>query len=265
MKTILSIISIFCVFISHAQTVTPTVINSAGGTGTFTIGAKNYELYYSIGEPCMTTLANSDSTIIITQGFLQPFGANYSVALTHNTCSDKNDGSITVISNFYDKSSTGSTFKYFWTPTSVCPSEDCQTVKNLAPGSYSVSVVRYINISGVITIADSIPLTGIVVEPSSAPCLIEVFNGLTPNEDGINDYFHIANIDGFLNNKVEIYNRWGQQLAEIKGYNNETNNWKGTLNGGTKAIAPSGTYFYIIDLGNDTKPIKGWLELTSNK
>lgn len=261
MKTILSIISIFCAFISHAQTVTPTVINSAGGTGTFTIGTKNYELYYSIGEPCMTTLANSDSTIIITQGFLQPFGMNYSVAVTHNTCSDKNDGSITVISNFYDKSSTESTFEYHWSPSSLCPSHNCSTITNLPAGTYSVLIERYNDT----TLIDSFVINGIVIIGSTEPCQIQVFNGLTPNEDGINDYFHIANIDGFPNNKVEIYNRWGQQLAEIKGYNNETNNWKGTLNGGTKAIAPSGTYFYIIDLGNDTKPIKGWLELTSNK
>ncbi len=111
---------------------------------------------------------------------------------------------------------------------------------------------------------DTVKLTNLVVSGSLEPCQISVFNGISPNGDGINDFFFIENIDQFPDNSVEVYNRWGQKLYEEKKYDNVNTIWKGTVNGGDTQ-APSGTYFYIITLGNGTKPIKGWIELTSNQ
>ena len=84
---------------------------------------------------------------------------------------------------------------------------------------------------------------------------------MTPNGDGLNDFFYIKNIDQYPDNVVDIYNRWGQQLAHIPGYNNIDKKWDGTIND-TKTPAATGTYFYVIDLGKGSKkPLKGWLEL----
>ena len=39
----------------------------------------------------------------------------------------------------------------------------------------------------------------------------EIFNLVTPNGDGLNDYFELRGIENFGPNEVKIYNRWGVQ------------------------------------------------------
>lgn len=90
-------------------------------------------------------------------------------------------------------------------------------------------------------------------------CSIETYTGFSPNGDGINDIWFIENIENYPNNKVYIYNRWGNKLFETSNYNNYNNAWNGTANGN---ILPSGTYFYVIKLDNGTGVKKGWIELT---
>jgi gliding motility-associated-like protein len=90
-------------------------------------------------------------------------------------------------------------------------------------------------------------------------CSIETYTGFSPNGDGINDIWFIENIENYPNNKVYIYNRWGNKLFETSNYNNYNNAWNGTANGN---VLPSGTYFYVIKLDNGTGVKKGWIELT---
>ncbi|MCX6182221.1 MAG: gliding motility-associated C-terminal domain-containing protein [Bacteroidetes bacterium] len=68
-------------------------------------------------------------------------------------------------------------------------------------------------------------------------------DGITPNGDGKNDTWVIDLIDQFPQCKVEIFNRWGQQVFQSSGY---TKNWDGTYN---HIPLPVATYYYIIDLG----------------
>ena len=65
---------------------------------------------------------------------------------------------------------------------------------------------------------------------------ITIPNVITPNGDGLNDYFTVDNIDAFLTNEVIIFNRWGKKVFEKLNYNND---WNG---GGL----PDGTYYVII-------------------
>ena len=88
-------------------------------------------------------------------------------------------------------------------------------------------------------------------------CSLVVYNGVTPNGDGHNDYFRIENIEQYSGNLVLIFNRWGQKLAEINDYNNTNNFWAGT-----DQQVPSGTYYYVIDLKNGSELLKGYIELT---
>ena len=72
--------------------------------------------------------------------------------------------------------------------------------------------------------------------------------GITPNGDGVNDYFcPIENILEFPDNKILIFNRWGDIVFEQKGYQND---WGGT-NQKTGAPLPAGTYYYMawLDVG----------------
>ncbi len=93
----------------------------------------------------------------------------------------------------------------------------------------------------------------------SDQCQLIVYNGVTPNGDGQNDFLRIDNIEQYPGNVVMIFNRWGQKLDEITDYNNTNNFWSGTNNSKT---VPSGTYYYIIDLKNGSELLKGYIELT---
>jgi gliding motility-associated-like protein len=70
---------------------------------------------------------------------------------------------------------------------------------------------------------------------------------ITPNLDGKNDLFEIANLELIYPElKVTIFNRWGSIIYESVGYDNP---WDGTFKG---EQLPMGTYFYKIEL-NDVK------------
>lgn len=66
-------------------------------------------------------------------------------------------------------------------------------------------------------------------------------NTFTPNGDGINDVWNIAELSTYPGNTVNIYNRYGLKIFSSAGYNQP---WDGTYNG---EPAPVGTYYYIID------------------
>lgn len=80
---------------------------------------------------------------------------------------------------------------------------------------------------------------------------------ITPNGDGINDFFVIpCFLDGrnYPRNQVSIYNRWGDEV-----YHSPTpyaNNWDGTFDG---EDLPPGTYFYVINFGDGSASQSGFV------
>ncbi|PKP15478.1 MAG: hypothetical protein CVU07_09980, partial [Bacteroidetes bacterium HGW-Bacteroidetes-23] len=93
------------------------------------------------------------------------------------------------------------------------------------------------------------------------PICLTVFNEFSPNNDGFNDFFIIDCIENFPNNRVEVYNRYGNLVFEKSGYKN---NWDGKANvsGAYRKNEglPVGTYFYIIKFGDGLSKTKtGWL------
>lgn len=84
-----------------------------------------------------------------------------------------------------------------------------------------------------------------------------VYTGISPNGDNKNDYWHIVGIEQFPANEVRVFNRWGNLVFEQKGYSNQ-NAWDGTWNG---KDLPDGAYFYMIDLGDGSELLSGYLQL----
>ena len=74
-----------------------------------------------------------------------------------------------------------------------------------------------------------------------------IYSGFTPNGDGTNDLWDIDFATYYPEIKVMVFNRWGKQVFFSEGYGDEQR-WDGTYNG---ADVPTGTYYYIIDLGTD--------------
>ncbi|PBQ30305.1 hypothetical protein CNR22_00525 [Sphingobacteriaceae bacterium] len=97
-----------------------------------------------------------------------------------------------------------------------------------------------------------------VFEPSED---FEIPQGFSPNGDGVNDRFEIKGLKEYPNMEVSILNRWGNLVYSKAQYDNS---WDGTSKEGLQyggSDLPEGTYFYIIDLGTDQKPLKGYIYL----
>jgi gliding motility-associated-like protein len=91
---------------------------------------------------------------------------------------------------------------------------------------------------------------------------IEIYNAVSPNNDGLNDIFYIEYINLIpetQNNTVSIFNRWGSKVFEVEDYNNNDKVFKGLNENGNEL--PSGTYFYQIAFDSGKKQISGYLAL----
>lgn len=85
---------------------------------------------------------------------------------------------------------------------------------------------------------------------------IKAPNTFSPNNDGVNDYFVIPIITDYPENELIIYNRWGSEIYRMTNYDNS---WDGRSSSSTLGsdILPEGSYFYVLNLVNDDKVIKG--------
>jgi len=88
-------------------------------------------------------------------------------------------------------------------------------------------------------------------------CAVDIPNVLTPNGDGINDFFKL---DGeiFVATSCTIYNRWGQVVYEgdISKFA-----WDGHSNG---TLVSDGAYYYLIDaetIFKETKQFRGYVQV----
>ncbi len=80
-------------------------------------------------------------------------------------------------------------------------------------------------------------------------------NAFTPNADGDNDTWVIDDLYFYPDNVLMVFNRWGKTVYEANSYQND---WDGTWNG---KDLPEGTYYYVIDLGEGFKTVKGFVTL----
>ncbi|MES2397767.1 MAG: gliding motility-associated C-terminal domain-containing protein, partial [Bacteroidota bacterium] len=127
-------------------------------------------------------------------------------------------------------------------------------------GIDSICVIACDN--GVPSLCDT-ALIMVTVTPGAdtAITVVNIPQGFSPNGDGINDFFEIEGILNYPSNHLMIFNRWGNLVYEIIGYNN---NWGGTYEGDSYSNGnelPSGTYFFILKLDGESKPIKKYIYL----
>ncbi|WP_317171613.1 T9SS type B sorting domain-containing protein [Flavobacterium agri] len=93
-------------------------------------------------------------------------------------------------------------------------------------------------------------------------CPPTIYNFVSSNGDGINDFFHIDGLrDIFIHYQLSVFNRWGVQ---IWSGTNDTEEWDGRITKGLKwsdSEAPDGTYYYVLDLNDPDypKPFTGFL------
>lgn len=91
--------------------------------------------------------------------------------------------------------------------------------------------------------------------PKEATPLLVPAQAFTPNGDGNNDTWVIPGINNYPNNTVKVFNRWGHEVYSASGY---TSDWEGFYRQNREKL-PAGSYMYILNLGNGTESLRGWL------
>ena len=137
---------------------------------------------------------------------------------------------------------SGTNITYAWTPTDYMTASTTLTPSVMPPANkiYTLNVTSN---KGCGTATDNV--------------LVKVFkklfipNAFTPNNDGINDTWHIETLEAYPAADVKVYNRYGQLVFDNHGINKS---WDGKFKG---TQLPPGAYVYTIDLKNNSQIIKG--------
>ncbi|MEP5253467.1 MAG: gliding motility-associated C-terminal domain-containing protein, partial [Winogradskyella arenosi] len=106
--------------------------------------------------------------------------------------------------------------------------------------------------------------------PEVLSAQFEIFNAITPDGDGDNNFFRIVGIEDYPQNNLKIYNRWGVLIYEMDGYGingkvfTGVSDGRGTINKDEEL--PTGTYFYILRrfVGRETITNQGYLYIKNN-
>ena len=158
----------------------------------------------------------------------------YTIVREDVQCNDSKLGSAEI-----NVTSTNGPYTFLWSS-----GQTSNSISNLVAGDYSVLVTDASFVDTTITVTIK------TIECSMGGELV-----FTPNGDGINDTWFIANYQYFPNAWVMIFNRLGQKVFDHKGLYEQQ--WDGTNLFGVKV--PDASYFYIIyeDKSDDKSIIKG--------
>jgi len=108
--------------------------------------------------------------------------------------------------------------------------EEYLTIGNFLDSNsiYSIQIKNYGGYQAAYYYIDDVSLTKLPNQELNIP------NIITPNSDGLNDYFVIDNLPA--NHELWVYNRWGNQVYHNANYQNE---W-------SPPDISTGVYFYIL-------------------
>jgi uncharacterized repeat protein (TIGR01451 family)/gliding motility-associated-like protein len=141
------------------------------------------------------------------------------------------------------------------------------TAKQSATLSLIAKVLSSGNYTNTATINTSSPVDSDpgnnLAEVTTYPLCLVIYNEFSPNNDDSNEYFHIDCIENYPNNKLEVFNRYGVLVYSKNRYINDwdgTANVSGTVNKEDKL--PTGTYYFILDVGENNIKKNGWLSIT---
>lgn len=83
------------------------------------------------------------------------------------------------------------------------------------------------------------------------PAEVQRPNVVTPNDDGVNDLLIFNYLDFYPDNELILFNRWGNVIYEVKGYDNT---WNGI--GQTE-----GTYYFMLTVHETGDKYQGFFQL----
>ncbi|MFV8327957.1 gliding motility-associated C-terminal domain-containing protein [Flavobacterium sp. ZS1P14] len=100
-------------------------------------------------------------------------------------------------------------------------------------------------------------VTAVTMESSliSSYTELEANNLITPNGDGINDFWIVKNMQLYPNNELNILDRDGRVVFTMNGYDNS---WNGMSNGNP---LPEGTYYYMLSIDSGKAKKTGFVSI----
>ncbi|MBL6449381.1 gliding motility-associated C-terminal domain-containing protein [Fulvivirga sp. 29W222] len=149
--------------------------------------------------------------------------------------------------------------QFLWEPSLGLNRNDIANPKAF-PEKTTTYTLTYINEYG----CESQDEVTIVVTDAPAKHEFEIAKkyGISPDNDGVNDSWILEGIENYPDNKVRIFNRWGNLVFQVEGYNNTTRNFKGRANRlsslGSGQL-PEGTYFFTLQLSEGEDELKGFI------
>ena len=84
---------------------------------------------------------------------------------------------------------------------------------------------------------------------------VKVYSGISPNGDGMNDFLIIYGSEQYPDNKLSIYNRWGNLIYEESGYGHNGVFFEGYASG-SSTLLPDGVYYYVFEYRVETREVK---------
>ena len=235
-------------------------INCFGGLGNAVANSANNNGYVYLWQNSFSTSNNSGNLVAGTYSVLITDSisgcktiSNFNIIQSINQFSldikdiikpdcEQSNGSISVL-----VSGGNVNYLYLWSNGAVQA-----TVYNLPSSSYIVTVKDEFNCMKTLEV--------------NLNCNTSIFipELVSPNNDGLNDFFEIKGIFNYPNNKLSIFNRWGNIIYEKEKYMNDWNG-KSNVNDATgEGFLPSGTYFVIFEFGDQkTKAYKGFVQLNN--
>lgn len=223
-----------------------------------------------VGTPAVLDATTSGATSYVwSNGATSPTisttaGGNYIVTVSIGNCATADTANITL--KYYVSSPTiacnpggGAGYKFVYTWAAVAGASGYEVSEdggatwvsaNQATGIESHGTNLTLPALYVRSLTNDPTLCGPSSTATSDACDPEFPNIFTPNADNKNDFFGIKNIEQYPNNTVQIFNRWGKEVYNQSGYDNDSKKFDGK-------DLPDGVYFYIVNLGVDNKTYTG--------
>jgi len=193
------------------------------------LGAGTYNITITDIDSCSIT-----DTLLVSAKSVMAVSSN----ITPVTCLLDANGGI-------DVAVTGGTppYDYLWSPDIGTGPQAAE----LKSGDYTI----------IITDADTcqVPLNATIPVEGGIECVDwKIFSGLTPNGDGVDDYWEIRGLEQFQPVSVQIFTNRGVVVWSSDNYKNE---WQGTDQDGEPLV--EGVYYYLVI--RPEKEERGWVHI----
>jgi gliding motility-associated-like protein len=228
---------------------TSTTLHASGGQAYLWLpaaGLSNNTIADPIANPSVTT---TYTVTVRDNAYSCPSSASVVVGVLKSAVAGAGPDKTTIRGNPVQLEGrvAGDSISYYWTPSDYLSNANLLNPVAL-PEKTITYTLHVLSEAGCLSTQDEMTVT--------VHGKIEIPNTFSPNGDGVNDVWNIAALESYTKSTVSIFNRYGSPVYKSTGY---AVPWNGTDNG---AALPVGTYYYRIDLKNNTPLLSGWIWLT---